>query len=87
VAQYNANYDEWLAKGATEDSIALNSQGVMIRRIGELDQMLEAARGTTTKKCLAITTVLMFTLFLGIPACNSVVDASQSNSQQTLNNN
>jgi hypothetical protein len=84
VAQYNANYDEWLSKGATEDSIALNCQVVMGNRIGELDQMLEAARGTNTKKAWAITAIVMFVILVGIPACNAAANASPANSQQTL---
>jgi hypothetical protein len=86
VAQYNANYDEWLAKGATEDSIALNSRCVMIRRIGELDKMLEATRGTTTKKSLVFATLVTLFVVVGIPILQAVADASPVDSHQTLIN-
>jgi hypothetical protein len=87
VAQYNANYDEWLSKGATEDSIALNCKSVMIWRTGELDNMLEATRGTTTQKSMVFAVIVTLAIFVGIPALQAVADASPSNSRQTLINN
>jgi hypothetical protein len=84
AAQYNANYDEWLVKGATEDSIALNNQVVMVRRIGELDQMLEAARGTTTKKATIFAIAVTLFIVVGIPMLNAAANASPIDSNQTL---
>jgi hypothetical protein len=86
VAQYNANYDEWLLKGATEDSIALNSRCMMLVRTRELNEMLEATRGETTKKALFITTIVTLALFVGLPLLQAVADASPVDSHQTLIN-